>query len=110
MALKDQKREVLDALAEQNGINPENYSNKDDLALALESAGVEAPSSDESAQSVRETDEPRDPTQAIPESALPRYLNEQPAGAPPQAPERTPEEAQQERDAAQEQREAEQSV
>lgn len=72
MALKDKKREDLDALAEKNDLKADDYSNKEDLASALEKKGVDE---DESAQAVTETDRPRDPSLAIPEIALSRYLD-----------------------------------
>lgn len=79
--LNSLKREDLDTLAEQNGLDPADYSNKDDLAADLEARGVSAPEgAGEADQSPTVTDEPRDPSQAIPPDVLPRHLAAQPAG------------------------------
>lgn len=83
MALKDEKREDLDNLAREKGLDPAAYSNKDDLVTALENAGVTddpALDGEQAEQAVTETDTPRDPSQAIPEVALPRYLDTNEAG------------------------------
>lgn len=85
--LNSLKREDLDTLAEENGLDPADYSNKDELVAALEEYGVTAPEAPEGAgeadQSPTVTDEPRDPSQAIPPDVLPRHLAAQPAGPQP---------------------------